>query len=66
MQGPKCPCPDLGENMEFASPCSGEVTRGTAVHMKCKQGTVLASGELSLACGEEGTLLGSLPVCAGM
>ena len=62
---PKCTCPTLGDNVEFVEPCSEGVTRGSVVHMKCTNGKVLASGQLSLACGEGGQFLGTPPTCAG-
>ena len=65
LSAPKCPCPVAPDNAEFANPCQGDLTRGSAVSFKCKQGFVQTAGQLTLACGPEGKLLGQMPKCEG-
>ena len=42
-----------------------DVPRGSSVQFTCRQQHVLTQGQLTLACDDDGKLIGQLPVCLG-
>ncbi|KAL8570787.1 hypothetical protein ACOMHN_006937 [Nucella lapillus] len=58
-----CTLPAL-DNVTVVSPQGQQsVTRGSVVQLACLEGFVVTQGQLSLACGEDGQFIGTLPVC---
>ncbi|KAL8570785.1 hypothetical protein ACOMHN_006935 [Nucella lapillus] len=52
------------DNVTVVSPQGQQsVTRGSVVQLACREGFVLTQGQMSLACGKDGQLIGTLPVC---
>ena len=61
---PACDVTPSSSDVLLLSPTNANVvSRGASVHYACQEGYVLTEGKLILACGDDGDLIGQLPVC---
>ncbi|XP_076465381.1 uncharacterized protein LOC143297094 [Babylonia areolata] len=61
---PQCTIPSVSTDVVVVSPQDQQaVPRGAVVQFACRDEFVLTEGQLSLACGQDGNLIGTLPVC---
>ncbi|XP_076465481.1 uncharacterized protein LOC143297173 [Babylonia areolata] len=61
---PQCTIPSVSADVVVVRPQGQQaVPRGAVVQFACRDKFVLTAGQLSLACGQDGSLIGTLPVC---
>ena len=62
---PACSTTAQYSSVTKVSPSRATVTRGEMVTYKCNSKLILTSGQLKMACGDQGQLLGEQPNCTG-
>ena len=63
---PRCNITTQSGGVELLTPKNEtSIARGAVVRYACRDGYSLTKGQLTLACGTDGQLIGQTPVCTG-